>query len=107
MRNLDRAELTHTLFAFLLLFEKLFLSRYITAIALCENILTHSLYGLTCDDLSTYGNLYRDLEKLSWNVILELFGNAACSCIGIVGVYDKGERIDDVSGKQNIELDEL
>ena len=40
-RDLHRAELAHFLFAFLLLFEQLFLSRDVAAVALGENVLAH------------------------------------------------------------------
>jgi len=50
-RNLDRAELTHLLFTLFLLFKQLLFSGDITAVALCKNVLTHSLYGLSGNNL--------------------------------------------------------
>ena len=70
LRYLDRAELTHTLFAFLLLFEQLFLSRDVAAVALCKYVLAHRLYRLSCDNLSADRNLNRHLKELTRNMLL-------------------------------------
>ena len=68
----DGAELAHLLFAFLLLFEQLFLSGDVAAVALGENVLAHRLYGLACDDLAADGRLNGHLEQLTRDVLLEL-----------------------------------
>ena len=70
-RYLNGSELAHFLFAFLLLFKQLFLSRDIAAVALCKNVLAHGLDGLASDDLAADGGLNGYLEKLTGDIVLE------------------------------------
>ena len=93
-RYLNGSELAHFLFAFLLLFKQLFLSRDIAAVALCKNILAHGLDGLASDDLAADGGLNGYLEKLTGDIILELFAQLPRSGIGLVLVRNEAESID-------------
>ena len=77
LRNLDRTEIAHSLFTFLLLFKQLFLTRYIAAVALCKNVLAKCLYGFARYDLASDCRLNRDLEELARDMLFELFGKAA------------------------------
>ena len=57
LRDFDVAYLFHALLALLLLFQKLTLTRYVTAVALGGYILAHLLDGLAGNDLGAYGSL--------------------------------------------------
>ena len=50
--HLHRAELPHSLLALFLLFQQLFLSADVAAVALCQHVLAHRLDGFTRDDLA-------------------------------------------------------
>ena len=69
-RHLHGAERAHFLFALLLLFQQLFLSADIAAVALGENVLAHGLDGLARDDAPADGRL-NGISK-SWRGILSL-----------------------------------
>ena len=70
LRHFNRTELTHTLFTFFLLFEELFLSGDIAALALGKYVLAHSLDGFTGDDLAAYARLNRNLKELTRDFLL-------------------------------------
>ena len=93
-RYLNGSELAHFLFAFLLLFKQLFLSRDIATVALCKNVLAHGLDGLASDDFAADGGLNGYLEKLAGDIVLELFTQLPRSGIGLVLVRNEAERID-------------
>ena len=57
--------------------------------------------------LAAYRDLYRYLKQLTRYIVLQLFGNASGSCIGVVGMHDEGQSIHNIAGKQHVELDKL
>ena len=85
------AQLTHAFFALLLLFEQLLLAGDVAAVAFGKNILAHGLYRFARDDLAADSRLNGDLEKLSRDVILELFRQTAGTGVGIIGKDDEAE----------------
>ena len=93
-RYLHRAELAHLLLAFLLLFEQLLLTRDVTAVALGKHVLAHGLDCLARNDLAADGRLYRHLEELARDVVLELLAELAGAAIGLLPVGDEAERVD-------------
>ena len=93
-RYLNGSELAHFLFAFLLLFKQLFLSCDISAVALCKDILAHGLDGFARDDLAADGSLNGNLEKLTGDIVLELFAQLPRSGICLILVRNEAERID-------------
>ena len=78
----NAAQLTHLLFAFLLLFQQLLLAGDIAAVALGQHVLAQSLDGLPGDDLAADGRLDGNLELGSGNIVLELFTDFPGSGVG-------------------------
>src|SRR4029453_5766154 len=65
LRHLDAAYLLHTLLALLLLLEELPLAGDVTAVALCENVLSLRLDGFAGDHARADGGLDRNVEHLA------------------------------------------
>ena len=103
-RQLYRAEAAHLFLAFLLLFEQLFLSGDVAAVALGEDILAHRLDGLARDDLSADRRLNRNLKQLTRNVLLELLADAAGASVCLLAVRDERQRVHSVAVEQQINL---
>ena len=89
MRELDRADLLHSLFAFLLLFEELPLSSDVSTVALCDNVLSERLDLVGGNDLCAQGGLHPNLVLLSRNYLPKLLDDAATSVVGEVSMHDK------------------
>ena len=106
-RDLHRAQLAHSLFALLLLFQQLLLTRDVTAVALGKHVLAHCLDRLTCNDLGTDRGLDRDLEQLTRDVLLESFRDLTRSGVRLFLVYDKGKCIHLLAVEQEIQLAKL
>ena len=64
LRHFNGSELTHPLFAFFLLFEKLFLSRDISAVALGNNVFPVCTDSFPGNDLLSDTGLYRHFELM-------------------------------------------
>src|SRR3954470_22638334 len=64
LRDVDFPELAHLFLAFLLLLQKLALSRDIAAVALCGDVLAQRAHGFTSDDLAADRGLDRDHEHV-------------------------------------------
>ena len=90
-RYLYRTETAHFLFAFFLLFKQLLFARDVAAVALGENILAHCLYRLARDYARAYRSLYRYLEKLTRDVVLQPLGYLAGAGICLFLVNDEGK----------------
>src|SRR5438105_6545876 len=90
LRDLDAAELPHSLFAFLLLVEKFAFARNVAAIALGGDILAQRLDGFSRDNLAADRRLHRNLEQMSWNQILELLAHRPAASFGARAVHDHG-----------------
>ena len=88
LRHFDAADRLHALLSFLLLFEKLALSRYVTAVARGEHVFSHGTHVLSRDDLIADSRLDRNLEHLLRNDLLELLRELAAARRGAVGVDD-------------------
>ena len=56
-RHGHAAHLTHTFFAFLLFFQKFFLSCDVAAVALCKDVFPDGFDGFPCDDFAAYARL--------------------------------------------------
>ena len=84
-----RAELTHLLFAFLLLFEQLLLSRDVAAVALCKNVLAQRLDRFAGDYLAADSCLYRYLEQLTRDVLLKPLGDLSRAGVRLLLVNDE------------------
>ena len=104
---MHRAELPHSLLALFLLFQQLFLSADVAAVALCQHVLAHRLDGFTRDDLAADGRLNRNLEHLPRDDVFELLADGTPAPVRLVAVDDDGERVADFAVEQNIQLDQL
>ena len=71
LRHLDIADLAHTLFTALLFFEQFALAGDVAAVALRRHILAHRLHRLAGNDLGPDGRLYRNVELLARDQLLE------------------------------------
>ena len=73
MGDLDGTNLTHALFTFLLLFQKLALTGDVAAVALGGHVLTDLADGFTGNDFGAYCCLDGDVELLAgcWNCSLD------------------------------------
>ena len=70
LRHFHITHLTHPLLAFLLLFQKLFLTADIAAIAFCKHVLAHRLDGFPGDNLAADCRLNRNFEQMARDFIL-------------------------------------
>ena len=48
-----------------------------------------------------------NLEHLTGDDLLELFGEHAAAIVGLIAVHDEAERVDRLAGKQDIEFDQV
>ena len=103
----DAAELTHLLLAFLLLFQQLFLTGDVAAVALGQNVFAHGLDGLAGNDLAADGSLHRDLEQVAGDVIPQLFADAAAFGVGVLPEHDHGQGVHGVAVQQEVQLDQI
>src|SRR5215469_2442108 len=67
LRNIDAPDAFHALLAFFLLLEQLTLTGDVTAVALGEHVLAHSMHRFTSDDLRPDRGLNRNFEHLAGN----------------------------------------
>ena len=107
LRNFDRAELTHTLFALFLFFEKLLFTGYVAPVTFRKNVFSPCLDGFAGNDFAADTRLDGNFEKLTGNVIFQFFCNFSAACICTFGIYYKGKGIDDFAVKHNVEFYEL
>ena len=92
-RNFHGAELPHFLFALFLFFEKFFLSRYVAAVALCENVFAQSFNRLSRYDLSADSRLNGYFEKLAGDNVFKSFRLSSASRVGFVFMDDDRKRV--------------
>ena len=76
LRHLDRADLLHSLLAFLLLLQELPLARDVAAVALGQHVLAQRLDRFPGDDAAADGGLDRDLEQLARDQLAQLVDTA-------------------------------
>src|SRR5258705_3276691 len=88
LRDLDRADLLHSLLSFFLLFEKLALARDVPTVAFGEYVLAQRLDARTRDDLVSDRRLNGNLEELARNQLLQLVGDLAPPLVRLVLVDD-------------------
>ena len=101
---MHRAEVSHLLLALFLLFQQLFLSGNVAAVALGKHVLAHGLYRLPGDDPSADGGLYGHFKKLAGNVLLQLFTQPAGAGIRLILVGDKAQCVHSVAVQKKIHL---
>src|SRR5436190_22515598 len=94
LRDLDLAELTHPLFAFLLLVEQLALAGHVAAIAFGQDVLAQRLDRLASDDAAADRRLDRDLEQLPRDQILEPLAQCSAATLGLAAMQEQGQRVD-------------
>ena len=90
-----------------MLFKQLFLSGNIAAVALCKNVLAHSLDGFARNDLSADTRLDRHLKELSGDLLLELFRHFSGSAVRLFLVDDERQRVNDLAVEHDVELDKF
>src|SRR5262249_16758710 len=105
--NLDAAYALHSFFAFLLLFEELAFSSYVSAIPFGEDVLAQRFDGLSCNDLISYGGLYSNFEQLSGDEGPHLLDQSPPSGVCVVTMDNQREGVDLLAGHQDVELYEL
>ena len=103
--HLHVADLPHALLALLLLLEELALTGNISAVALGQHVLAHCLDGLAGNDLRSDGGLYRYLELLTRNQLLELLADAAAEIVGPLPMNQGGKGVDRLAVEQDVQLD--
>ena len=86
LRNLNGTDLSHSLLTLLLFFEELSLTRDVTTVTLCGNVLADSLYSLTSNDLRSDSRLDSDVELLPWDKFLELLAHLASEVVCMVSM---------------------
>src|ERR1700752_3197334 len=79
LRDVDLAELPHLLLAFLLLLQKLALTRDVAAVALCGDVLAQRAHGLARDHLAADRRLDWDLEHVRRDQLLHLLDHGAAA----------------------------
>ena len=107
LRHFDRADLFHAFLTLLLLFEELAFTRDVATVALRCHVLTHSLDGLTSDNLRTDSCLDSDVKLLTWNQFLEFLTHSSTEAYRVVEVGEGRKSIDAFAVEKDIELDEL
>src|SRR6185312_15551462 len=83
------------------------LSRYVTAIALGENVLPHRRHGFAGDDLATDRGLDGHFVQLSRDQRLQLLDQLAALDLRLGAVRDQRERVDRLAGDEDVDLDQL
>src|SRR5205807_6067280 len=107
LRDLHRPHHLHALLAFLLLLEQLALSGDVTAVALREHVLALRFHGLARDDLPADRGLDAHVEHLLRDEAAELVHEDATGLLRAPAVGDDRERVDECSGDENVEADEV
>src|SRR5215470_7610394 len=79
LRDVDLAVLAHLLLAFLLLLQKLALTRDVTAVALGRDVFAERAHGLARDHLAADGGLDRHLEHMRRNELFQLLRHGAAA----------------------------
>src|SRR5688572_14418678 len=99
---LHAADLLHAALALFLLLEELAFTGYVATVALGGNVLAVSADGLAGDHALAHGGLDRHLELLAWDQLFEFLDEGAGALIGLVAVDDDGERIDGLTGDEDL-----
>src|SRR5918993_444404 len=98
------ADLLHAALALFLLLEELAFAGYVTTVAFGGNVFAVSAYGLAGDHTLAHGGLHRHLELLAGDQLFELLDERASTLVGLAAVDDDGERIDGVTGDEDLDL---
>ena len=107
LRNIDRAELSHALLPLFLLFQQFFLMGYISTVAFCDYIFAICAHCGASDDFLSDRCLYRNLELMHGDNILEFFADEAPSMICIRFMHDHRERIHHFFVEQDIQFNQF
>src|ERR1041385_1495041 len=94
LRDVDLAELAHLLLAFLLLLQKLALSRDVAAVALCGDVLAQRAHGFAGDHLAADRGLDRDLEHVRRDQLLHLLDHGAAAALRALAGPPHRQRLD-------------
>ena len=96
-RHGDGPKLTHLLFAFLLFFKQLLFARDIAAVTFGEHVLAHGAHRFARDHLAADRGLDGHLKQLARDIVAQVFADAPCARIRLVGVRDERQRIDNLA----------
>src|ERR1700730_13265731 len=105
--NFHFSELAHALFAFLLLFQKLALSRHVPAVAFRGHVLAKRAHRLACNDPAADRGLDRHLEHVGRDELLELFDHRAAAALGAGAMNQHGERVHRFAIDQDLHFHEV
>src|SRR5215211_1551064 len=101
------AHLFHAALAFFLLLEELALAGYVAAVAFGRDVLAVGADGLARDHTFAHRGLHRHLELLAGDQLFELLDERASALVGFVAVDDDRERVDGVTGDEDLDLHQV
>src|SRR4028119_62117 len=107
LRDLHAAYLLHAALALLLLLQELLFAADVATVALRGDVLAVGADRLAGDDPAPHGRLYRHLEVLARDELLELLHERPPAVVGLVAVDDDRERLDRVARDQDLDLDQV
>ena len=97
----------HPRLALFLLFQQLFLARYVAAVAFCGHVLAHRGDGFASDDFAADRGLDGDLEQMPRDQVFQALAHAAASCLRGAAVDDHAQRVDRVAVDEDAHLDKV
>ena len=107
LRDIDAAELLHLRLSLLLLFEQLFLSRYVAAVQLCRDVFSKWSDGCSGDDCAADGSLDGNFELMPRNFFGESFTVVQSSASGLFAVDEVGKCVDGFLVNQDVDFDDV
>ena len=99
--------LAHPRLALFLLFQQLFLARYVAAVAFCGHVLAHRGDGFARDHFAADRGLDGDLEQMPRDQVFQALAHAAAARLRCTPVDDHAQRIDRVAVDQDAHLDKV
>ena len=90
-----------------MLFQQLFLTGNIAAVALGQHVLSHGLHGLPGDDPAADGSLDGDFKELAGNILLQLLAQTPGPGIGLIPVGNEAQCIHRVAVEHQIHLHKI
>jgi len=88
-----------------LFFEEFAFAGDVAAVTFGDDVLAHGVDGFAGDDFGADGGLDGDLEHLAGNEFAHFGDEKFAAFVGELAVDDDGERVDGLSGDQDVELD--
>ena len=85
-----------------MLFQQLFLTGDVAAVALGQDVLAHGLDGLAGDNLPTDSGLDGHFKELARDIIFELFADLPSTLIGFVLVDNEGQSVHLVAVEEQV-----